>query len=389
MAAAEPKRKLLTIPIFVLIDENSVITPGATIEFCQPDELPDSGTYYVLTSEGLHINKDGKFFKALIPVKNFPGLASFERGLRLQLPKIPPLIYARALSFFRKVYKKHHSEAELMLLYNAEEKIYDLWCPEQEVSGGGVDYEKGKELQAIDKVDLEVSRTDPANKKKWHWVGTVHSHANFGAYHSGTDHHDEGQGQGDAVHVTIGDVDREYPSVSSEVAMSGHRWSLAPENLVLGLKRMVGTTAAKTYYISTVAQADEFDIVLSAEEQEAMDTIFDAQIREQWFPRVSKKTWTTGYVGGSYSGVYQSAVVWTKDDAPEEEEKGEWQFRNGWTFISDEQLATEAAAEKTEKTDGEKQAEVDLFATPDGTTEAEKDAAIGDLAADAELGGTD
>jgi hypothetical protein len=376
----KPDRKVVMIPTYVLLDENTVVAPSAKVEYARIDELPESGNFYVLASEGLFIQKDGKLFKGLVPVKNLPGLASAESGCRLMLPKMPPLIPARALAFFRKVYKKHHAESELMLLYNPQEKLYELWCPSQEVSGGGVDYQKGKEL------------TEAIAGTGYQWVGTIHSHANFGAYHSGIDKDDEGEGQGDAVHVTIGDVDRDYPSMSSEVAMSGARWKLAPENLMLGLVRKAAETASKQYYVSSYARDDEFDIELSEEERAAMK-LFNEQIEEEWMPRVTKKTYgySTTYYGSGWTGsgsTHSTHSPWS-EELDEPEENGEWQLRNGhWQFLSDDELAKEAAGPTLVATDGQpltSEKSEELFSESDGLTEDQKDAAIAEIA-DVEVG---
>jgi proteasome lid subunit RPN8/RPN11 len=333
MAKKEEKvRPVLAMPIYVLVDEDCLVLPNATLEFKTPKELPPDGNYYVLTAEGLHHSKDSPIVKALTPVKDIPVLASFQSAAKLRLPKIPPLIFARAWKFFARVYKEHKSESEVMLLYNKEKRIYDLWCPKQEVSLGGVEYEMSQELADT--------------PKEWQWVGTIHSHADFGAYHSGTDIGDEGHGNSDGVHITIGHVNHAECSVSASVAITGHRWKLPPENLLLGIVR--GKGESKRYTVNVSTQNEFFNVNLSDEEQELLDGKCNEQIEKSWLPRVSKKTW--GYGGGMGFHTIWEAPETT--DFEEEEEDGEWQYRKGqWTFISNEQLEEEeqADAEEAEK----------------------------------------
>jgi hypothetical protein len=58
-------------------------------------------------------------------------------------------------------------------------------------------------------------------------VGTIHSHCDFGAFHSGTDHEDESTFDG--LHVTFGDITKsEGMSVSVSLVVHNMRCSVSP-----------------------------------------------------------------------------------------------------------------------------------------------------------------
>lgn len=305
-------RKPLAVPIYILVDEDALILPSAKVEIVRPSQLPTQGSYYVLTSEGLQVRKDTNIVNALVPVQSLPVLASFSQAARLRLPKIPPLILARAHAFFQAVWNKYQAESEVMLLYNAQEKQYDLWCPQQTVSHVSVNYTMSSELAN--------TPTD------WQWVGTIHSHCNFSAYHSGTDIDDEKNADG--VHITLGHVDTKYPSFSACICIGKQRWPVPPENICIGVESSGGGSVG--YYVNTKSD-QHVKITLNEEEEALLHGACSQQVVREWMPRV-QKGWTN-------QNSYQS-VVWTREDVVEgDDEDGEWVFHQGrWSFFSQEDL---------------------------------------------------
>lgn len=305
----EKVRPVLAMPIYVLVEEDALILPNAKVQVVTPSQLPQEGNYYVLTADGLRVNKDTSIVKALAPVKTVPVLASFSQASKLRLPKVPPVILARFHAFAALVWDKYKAECEVMLLYNQQEKRYDLWCPQQTVTGGGVDYTMSEELA-----------NTPAD---WQWVGTIHSHCNFNAYHSGTDIGDEEDMDG--LHITVGHVDTDTPSISSTICIGGERHELSPEKCCLGLER---ADESKKFYVSTKTD-NHFSITLSEEEESLLSGPYSKQIRQEWMPRVQQ-----GFHSRSHSG-----TVWTRGDVIEDEEDGEWRLYQGsWTFFTLEEL---------------------------------------------------
>ena len=315
---AEKVRKVLALPIYVLVEEDAVILPSAKVEIVTPSQLPIEGNHYVLTADGLRVNRDTSIVKGLTAVDDIPELASFEQAARLRLPKVPPLILARFHAFASAVWDKYKSECEVMLLYNKEEKKYDLWCPQQSVSMGGVDYTMSKELAS----------TPP----DWQWIGTIHSHCDFNAYHSGTDIGDEVDMDG--LHITVGHVDTQTPSLASTICIGKERHELHPSKACLGLTS--ADNENKKYYVST-NNDNHFTIDLSEEEGAVLASDYSKQIRTEWMPRVQKMPRMQNKFRSN------AGTVWTRGDVIEAEEDGEedgeWRlFQGSWTFFTEEEV---------------------------------------------------
>jgi hypothetical protein len=105
--------------------------------------------------------------------------------------------------------------------------------PKQRVSGAGIDYDR-------DSVSLEG----------YDLIGTIHSHANFSAFHSGTDHDDETSFDG--LHITFGHVASDDFSISASIMSNGQRFYVEPEEYLEGVEhsKVVEPTyrsAVKTY----------------------------------------------------------------------------------------------------------------------------------------------
>lgn len=338
------KPKILALPIYVLVDEKTKILPSAKVQFCKPSELPESGAYYVLTSEGLHIAKDSPIVKGVVPLVSEDdslrrSLANYHKAGKLRLPKIPPLVLARAWAFFARVWDAYHAESEVMLLYCQDTKEYDLWCPQQEVSGASVHYDMGQQLQSM----KETLRNRGQN---WQWVGTIHSHCNFSAYHSGTDIDDEKDSDG--IHITIGHVDRKACSMAASAVIGKQRWELKIPQVCLGIESVPGDVG-RGYFISTKDADDFYQISLTKADKALLEGEFGKQISKEWMPQVTKQTFTNHAWEG-----WEDVSVWTeKYAAAEPEEDGDWRLKDGkWTFLTsaqaellDEEAAKDAAIE--------------------------------------------
>ncbi len=181
---------------------------------------PEDQLYYLLAANGLFLVKKTRFFIASSLVFTPKGqhqlawLKSHKAGIRLRMSKkIPRDLIKQVISFFRKVFQEHKTEAIVLLYWSELEKSFKLVVPEQTVSLAGVTYKVGE------------------NPEDWVRVGTIHSHANMQAFHSGVDDHDEEHDDG--IHITIGNMDF-VPSISCSVVVDGERQSLSPSQLIEG-----------------------------------------------------------------------------------------------------------------------------------------------------------
>jgi len=94
------------------------------------DELPATGTYFVVTSKGYFIHVDGGgVVSGLVPCRKedlTPFLGELEEKGTYNFPPIPTEQFVKALAFLRATYKKHKSEACVILLYRFPTLNFEL-----------------------------------------------------------------------------------------------------------------------------------------------------------------------------------------------------------------------------------------------------------------------
>lgn len=173
--------------------------------------------YYVKADEGNFIHRATQIGTVLLPVpfNEMPklGRVGFKNGVfNWSGEKIPDNIISQAHDFFKRIYAKHHAEAEVIITMNAETKQFRLFVPYQRVSHAGV-----------------KSIFEPTHiSRGWDVVGTLHSHCDFSAFHSGTDSGDASDMDG--VHFTIGHVNNDTPQIVAMVVMAGKEFHYSDPN---------------------------------------------------------------------------------------------------------------------------------------------------------------
>jgi proteasome lid subunit RPN8/RPN11 len=135
------------------------------------------------------------------------------------LPKVPADLMARAVGFFRAVYRLQRTEAAVLLVWR--DAGFDLVVLAQKVSSVSV------------KFDLAAGDV-PAGGRL---VGTIHSHGGFGAYASSIDEDDEAELDG--LHVVVGDFDRRRLGYSAAIVVDGIRFTLKTGQLIERPRRLV------------------------------------------------------------------------------------------------------------------------------------------------------
>ncbi len=168
-------------------------------------EPPEDPIYYLVTADGLFQVKENPAFRSCVRVRGIRGLQGQKDEVRWKLPPVPGALLQQAVGLFREVYRRHKSEAIVLLLYDPAAREYELSVPEQSVAGGHLTYVPG-----------------PAPPGKLR-VGTIHSHAEADAFHSPVDHGDEEHDDG--LHVTVGNLDGIF-SLSCSLVVDGRRFSL-------------------------------------------------------------------------------------------------------------------------------------------------------------------
>jgi hypothetical protein len=201
-------------------------------------ELPDHGTYYLVAGNGLWLHKDTGVVRAFVPVENISVLEDLDVECFVEccLPKIPAQHVWRIKTFFKNVVSEHRSEASTSLYYNKETKEFKIHVPPQSVTHGSVSYKR----EALTHID---------GMENFLCVGTIHSHCDFGAFHSGTDIGDEEDFDG--LHCTFGHNNLEEFSISASVAVNGNRMLVNPLDVLEGIEPVPGQEGK--YKLATLA----------------------------------------------------------------------------------------------------------------------------------------
>jgi len=179
-------------------------------------EMPNDDIFYIIGKDGIFLKKRVGILESVVPVDKISILENVNLEAKLFIKKVSADEFAKVLSFFREVYKVYKSEAIVLLHYNQRKKKYILQVPPQEVSFAGIDYVKSKLYQGYD------------------LIGTIHSHGNMSAFHSSTDDSDEEHFDG--LHITIGNVNEEFVSISTSIVSNGHRFAININEYVEGVR---------------------------------------------------------------------------------------------------------------------------------------------------------
>lgn len=202
---------------------SEAFNPGFPVHVYHPGmELPTEGTYYLIAGNGMWLHKDTGIVKAFIAVKDIPVLEELDADFFVEcnLPKLPLKHVWRIKEFFRRVVQKYHAEAETTLYYRKSDQSFKIHVPTQHVSHGGVSYNR-------------VGLTHVEGMEDYLRVGTIHSHCDFNAFHSGTDVSDEKDFDG--LHCTFGHNDKDEFSISASIVVNGVRKKVDPEDVLEGI----------------------------------------------------------------------------------------------------------------------------------------------------------
>jgi PRTRC genetic system protein A len=143
----------------------------------------------------------------IIPAVNLRRLEEIPRGFQFNLPKIPGVLLAEAVSFFRD-YCQNGIELEVMVsfFYHPGTKQYVIDCPVQTVSKGRIDFE---ELSYEREGYIEILQ--------------LHSHNTMEAYFSSVDNNDEKRF---LLYGVIGQLNHERPAMKLRAGVNGYFYDL-------------------------------------------------------------------------------------------------------------------------------------------------------------------
>lgn len=176
----------------------------------------------VVAANGLFLYRETFLYRSLVPAPKAeaafvnagfplafdlvrPGLRALEPAVQLRSP-LPAWIRDRMLTFFRRVWTTHRSEGFLSILCDPVTGAYRLYAPQQFISPAAV------------AVPADAAYPDGLRR-----AGTAHSHP-CGAFHSGTDQHDEDGADG--LHIVMGNLEEARPEIIGALVVGGERVAL-------------------------------------------------------------------------------------------------------------------------------------------------------------------
>jgi len=189
---------------------------------------PEDDVFYMLSSDGLHLCRNHRFFRSSVPAVNAPcELALHETFAHLKaFPRIPTREMELAVGFCLEIYERHGSEAGLLLVWNEEDERMRLVCPDQV---GTV----SRSWSGTHPIGLRY--TLPTLGAHDVLVGDLHSHGDEPAYASATDRADEERRTG--LHVVVGRLGSiaqgERPDFYMDMVTDGTRFRINRTELVM------------------------------------------------------------------------------------------------------------------------------------------------------------
>lgn len=178
--------------------------------------VPDGpNPFYVGAKDGLYVHRRMMIGRGLARVPywpdNWPSVGSQTGLFNFEAQPVPQKIMAQVCDFFKTVYERQHTEAAVLLTMHHETGEWRVYVPTQLVSHGGVNY-------VFDPQTIQFP---------WIICGSIHSHCDFGAGHSGTDTGDAENFDG--LHMTIGHNMDEVPQIVAMVAMNKKFFHYKPD----------------------------------------------------------------------------------------------------------------------------------------------------------------
>lgn len=183
--------------------------------------IPKDDICYLIGENGKkYLKKKTGIIDSLVEVDSVPGLEKIEEYATIDIPKINIWVVSEVICFLKKMYEFHKSEGTVVLFYNEKEKTFNIGFPKQGNSPTSSLYKNGNLITPDGYIR----------------VGTFHSHSDFGAFHSGTDHKDESEFDG--LHITIGHVNTELYSISASIVINKKRFMLDPLDYMEGITKV-------------------------------------------------------------------------------------------------------------------------------------------------------
>jgi hypothetical protein len=243
-----------------------------------PEVLPEDDACYIV-SKYIYLKKRSGLIDSMVRVESIDMGEILPEYANISLPKIKAKVFGQVQGFFKMTYGKYKSEAGVILNLKTHPqkptlKKLDYTVPHQKVSGAGCHY------QIV---------VDP----KYVNCGTIHSHANFGAFHSGTDINDEKYFDG--LHITVGHNDQEKISIAACVVVNAKRIKVNPLNYIEGIK-----------FVETFGNNDFYEFI------DKSLVVGDPKYLDYVTPAYTTSSWGSGYKAPATRGIQKEWADWCK-----------------------------------------------------------------------------
>lgn len=183
-----------------------------------PDQraaFPADNLCFLAGANGLFKQVRNDFYSARVKTDEVAGLAELKEDATLNVPALPLELFRRVEAFFVAIFEKFKSEAVVLLLCNPTLSEWRVVVPRQSVRGLRVSYDLG---------------TLPPSPEGFELFGTIHSHADISAFHSGTDDRDEIHFDG--LHITVGNLDKPSRSYACRWMLAGRAFTTTMADVV-------------------------------------------------------------------------------------------------------------------------------------------------------------
>lgn len=162
---------------------------------------------YLMANNGCFKVIDNPIGRFVVETKSVFGLEAIAPGVTLKYSKIPYEYFEQTLAFFKRVMKEYsNSEAMVQFYYDETNDKYIVYCPDQEVSGASVRFQRNEEMDS-----------------KYTLVLDIHSHNTMGAFWSATDDADEKETR---LYGVIGKLNTEQPEWKFRAIVGGEEHPL-------------------------------------------------------------------------------------------------------------------------------------------------------------------
>lgn len=228
---------------------------------------------------------------------------------------------AYVMAYFRDIYEKFKTEACIVLMAHPDmNEWYPLLIPQVQGSGVQVQYlipnvhpdelEKSsdtrynkivKDEKMFKAYEKSYAEYQDLIKEGWIIYGTIHSHCNMPAFHSGTDDSDEENFEG--LHITIGKVTTGWDFCARYMLPGGHSFKLTCEEIF----------DAPFKILTDLADETEID----SEDLDLMNPNLNTTVHSSHNFRAKKIPWISS---GFFSESWKNSQNWdAKNEDPFEE----------------------------------------------------------------------